>query len=129
MHRKNTCQMPKLGLDIRNIMLGASGFLFALPRKHPLHRRADTFVGAMDAAYPAARPSHAFLKLGDDPAHMFVSRFLLLDRHGPANPLVARERRKAFPGCTCRRRGHKSPPQVGWQGMYGAARQFFIDHT
>ena len=122
MHRKNTCLVPKLVTYIRNIMLGISGFLFALPRKHPLHRRTDTFVVTMDATDPAARPSHAFLKLGDDPAHMFVSRFLLLDRHSPADPLIARERRKTFPGCTCRRRGHKSSPQVGWQGMYGAAR-------
>lgn len=57
--------------------------------QHPLHRRADGFVGPVDAAYPTAWAAFAFLKFCDNPFNVLVARFLLPHGNGPANPFVA----------------------------------------
>jgi len=83
----------------------------------------------MDAANPAARAPHAFLELGDDTLHVLVPRLLLLDRNGPANPFVARQRRDVLPRSKRFCISSEGFPEVGWQLMRDAARYLtFVYH-
>jgi hypothetical protein len=51
----------------------------------------------MRAAGPAAWPPHPFLELRANSFDMLPPCLILLDGDGPADPLVARERRYVFP--------------------------------
>lgn len=59
--------------------------------KYPLNRRAERFIGAVDAAYPAARPPYSFFELGNHTFHMIIPRLLLPNCNRPTNPLIAGE--------------------------------------
>ena len=90
--------------------------------ERPLHRRANRLVCAVDAAYPATRPSHPVFELGHDALYMLLARCLLLDRNGPTDPLVSSERRNVLP---CRERFWRSGErllEVGRKRMYFPGR-------
>jgi len=74
----------------------------------------------MRAAGPAAGPPHTFLQLRADPLHVLSAGLRLLDREGPADPLVARERRDVLP--LEPRRG------VGQQG-FAQVRRHRVDYA
>src|SRR5260370_37783983 len=59
----------------------------------------------MRTARPAARPPHPFFELRAHPFEMLPPCLIFLDGDGPADPLVARERRYVFPGRQCLRVG------------------------
>jgi len=87
---------------------------------HTSARIANQTTGysSMRAAWPAARPSHPFFKLRAHPFDMLPPRLIFLDGDGPADPLVARERRYVFPGLPCLRIGHERIPEIGGKIMY-----------
>ena len=61
----------------------------------------------MWTARPAARPPYAFFELRAHPFDMLAPCLIFLDGDGPADPLVARERRYVFPGRQCLRVGRE----------------------
>ena len=67
------------------------------PLEDTTDRRADVFVGTVDAANPATWPVHTPFEFLDDSLDVFVARFLLFWRYDPAYPLIASERREALP--------------------------------
>ena len=62
-----------------------------------MNRRADRLILTMNAAQPAAWPAHPFLEFSDRPFDMLFSRLVLLDEGNPADPFIARKRRKILP--------------------------------
>jgi hypothetical protein len=75
----------------------------------------------MRAAGPAARPPHPFFKLGAHPFDMLPPCFIFLDGDGPADPLVARERRYVFPCRPCLRVGRERLSEVSREVMYNSS--------
>src|ERR1700756_2291541 len=63
----------------------------------------ESQCSSMRTARPAARPPHPLFELRANPFDMLPSRLIFLDGDGPADPLVARERRYVFPGRQCLR--------------------------
>ncbi len=61
----------------------------------------------MRTARPAARSPDAFFELRAHPFDMLPPCLHFLDGNGPANPLVASERRYVFPGRQCLRVGRE----------------------
>lgn len=55
----------------------------------------------MGAARPAARPPHPFFELRAHPFDMLAPCLIFLDGNGPADPLIAGERRYVFPCRPC----------------------------
>ncbi len=60
-----------------------------------------TECSSMRTARPAARPPHPFFELRAQPFDMLPPCLIFLDGDGPADPLVARERRYVFPSRQC----------------------------
>ena len=75
----------------------------------------------MRAAGPAARPSHPFLKLRAHPFDMLPPCLIFLDGDGPADPLVPRQRRYAFPCRPCFRVGRERISQISREVMYDSS--------
>lgn len=74
----------------------------------------------MNTAHPAARAAFPAFEVCDRPLDMLLSDLSCLDRFNPANPFVARQRRKAFPFCQRR--------LVGCEGFLQVQRQF-VNHA
>ena len=72
----------------------------------------------MWTARPTARPPHPFFELRAYSFDMLPPCLLFLDGDGPADPLVARERRYVFPSRQCLRVGHERFSEIGWKVMY-----------
>jgi hypothetical protein len=70
------------------------------------------------ATRPAAGPPHAFFKFRAHPFDVLPPRFIFLDGDGPADPLVARERRYVFPGSQRLRVEGKRISEIGWKVMH-----------
>ena len=70
-------------------------FLAQTPLHQTTARSANhsTECSSMRTARPAARPPHPFFELGAHPFDMLPPCLIFLDGDGPADPLVARERR------------------------------------
>jgi hypothetical protein len=66
-----------------------------------------TECSSMRTARPAARPPHPFFELRAHPFDMLPPCLISLDGDGPADPLVARERRYVFPSRQCLRVEHE----------------------
>ena len=71
----------------------------------------------MRTAGPAAGPAHAFFELGAYSFDMLAPGVIFLDGDGPADPLVARERRYVFPGQQGLGVGCKRFSEIGGEGM------------
>ena len=52
---------------------------------------------------------------------MLPPRLFFLDGDGPADPLVARERRYVFPGRQCRRVGRERLSEISGKVMYNSS--------
>jgi hypothetical protein len=76
---------------------------------------------SMWAARPATRPPHPFFKLRAHPLDMLSPCLIFLDGGGPADPLVARERRYVFPRCPCLRVAHERFPEITREVMYNSS--------
>jgi len=76
---------------------------------------------SMRTARPAARPPHPFFELRADPFDMLAPCLIFLDRDGPADPLVARERGYIFPSREC--------PQVGCERLSEISRKVMYDSS
>jgi hypothetical protein len=72
----------------------------------------------MWAAGPAAWPPHPFLKLRTHSFDMLPPCLIFLDGDGPANPLVACERRYVFPCRPCLRVGCERRSEISGKIMY-----------
>jgi len=66
-----------------------------------------TECSSMLTPRPAARPPHPFFELRAHPFDMLPPCLIFLDGDGPADPLVARERRYVFPCRECLRVGRE----------------------
>ena len=77
-----------------------------------------TECSSMWTAGPAARPPHPFFELRAHPFDMLPPCLIFLDGDGPADPLVARERRYVFPGRQCLRVGRKRLSEISREVMY-----------
>jgi hypothetical protein len=76
---------------------------------------------SMRAAGPAARPSHPFFELRAHPFDMLPTCLIFLDGDGPADPLVARERRYVFPGRQRHRVGGERFSEISRKIMYDSS--------
>jgi hypothetical protein len=88
-------------------------------RGHSLITRGTRL--SMWTARPAARPPHPFLKLRAHPLDMLAPCLIFLDGDGPADPLVARERRYVFPHRPCLRVAGERFPEIAWEVMYDSS--------
>src|SRR5580658_4454404 len=77
-----------------------------------------TECSSMRTARPAARPPHPFFELRAHPFDMLPPCLIFLDGDGPANPLVACERRYVFPCRPCLRVGCKRRSEISGKIMY-----------
>jgi hypothetical protein len=73
---------------------------------------------SMPTARPAARPPHPFFELRAHSYDMLPPCLILLDGDGPADPLVARQRRDVFPGRQCPQVGRERLSQICRKVMY-----------
>ena len=95
-----------------------------IPVQTPLHqafaRIADQTTGysSMRAAGPAAWPAHPFFELRAHPFDMLPPCLIFFDGDGPADPLVARERRYVFPCSPCLRVGRERLLEISREIMY-----------
>ena len=80
-----------------------------------------TGCSSMRTAGPAAWPPHPFLKLRAHPFDMLPPCLIFLDGDGPADPLVARERRYVFPSRQCLRVGRERVSKVSRKIMYDSS--------
>jgi hypothetical protein len=80
-----------------------------------------TECSAMRTARPAARPPHPFFELRAQPFDMLPPCLIFLDGDGPADPLVARERRYVFPSRQCLRVGRERFSEIGGKIMYNSS--------
>ena len=91
-------------------------------RSKPISIRSDrestTGCSSMWAAGPAAWPPHPFLKLRAHSFDMLPPCLIFLDGDGPANPLVACERRYVFPCRPCLRVGCERRSEISGKIMY-----------
>jgi len=72
----------------------------------------------MRAAGPAAWPPHPFFELRAHPFDMLSPRLIFRDGDGPADPLVACERRYVFPCRPCLRIGYERHQEINRKIMY-----------
>ena len=72
----------------------------------------------MRAAGPAAWPAHPFFELRAHPFDMLPPCLIFFDGDGPADPLVARERRYVFPCSPCLRVGRERLLEISREIMY-----------
>src|ERR1700760_4845162 len=72
---------------------------------------------SMRTARPAARSPHPFFELRADPFDMLAPCLHFLDGDGPADPLIAGERRYVFPRRQCPCVGCERLAEVGRKGM------------
>ena len=100
-----------------------------LAGEDPLLGGAHSFVGAVDTAHPAARAAFALGELRHGSLNVFVSGFLLFDRHGPADPLITSQRRDVLPGFACRCVCCQGFLQVSRQFVDRSAREFCAYHA
>jgi hypothetical protein len=70
---------------------------------------------------PAARPPHPFSELRAHPFDMLPPCLIFLHGDGPADPLVARERRYVFPGRQRLRIGRERLSEISRKVMYDSA--------
>jgi len=82
----------------------------------------------MRTARPAARPPHPFFELRADPFDMLPPCLIFLDGDGPADPLVARERRYVFPSRQCLRIGRERLSEIRWEVMCNSFRDPYGCH-
>jgi len=75
----------------------------------------------MRTARPAARPPHPFFELRAHPFDMLPPCLIFLDGDGPADPLVARERRYVFPSRQCLRVGRDRLSEISRKVMYDSS--------
>ena len=75
----------------------------------------------MWAAGPAARPPHSLFKLRAHPFDMLPPCLIFLYGDGPADPLVARERRYVFPCRPCLRVGGERLSEISREVMYDSS--------
>jgi hypothetical protein len=95
----------------------------------PLHRGAYCFVGTMNAAYPAAGAAFALGQFLGRSFDMFVSGFLLLDGHCPANPFITCQGGNIFPSSQRFRVRHNGFLQISWQVVNHTTSKFGYRHT
>jgi hypothetical protein len=72
----------------------------------------------MRAAGPAAWPPHPFFELRANSLDMLPPCLIFLDGDGPADPLVACERRYVFPCLLCLRVGRERLSEISRELMY-----------
>src|SRR5258708_34737691 len=75
----------------------------------------------MRTARPAARTPHPFFELRAHPFDMLPPWLIFLDGDGPADPLVARERRYVFPGRQCLRIRRERLSEISRKVMYDSS--------
>ena len=75
----------------------------------------------MRTAGPAARPAHPFFELRAHPFDMLPPCLIFFDGDGPADPLVARERRYVFPCGPCLRVGRERLSEISGEVMYDSS--------
>src|ERR1700722_9630513 len=80
-----------------------------------------TECSSMRTARPAARPPHPLSELRAHPFDMLPPCLNFLDGDGPADPLVARERRYVFPGRQCLRVGRERLSEISRKIMYDSS--------
>jgi hypothetical protein len=76
---------------------------------------------SMRTARPAARPPRPFFELRAQPFDMVPPCLIFLDGDGPADPLVARERRYVFPSRQCLRVGRERLSEISRKIMYDSS--------
>ena len=76
---------------------------------------------SMRTARPAARPPRPFFELRAQPFDMLPPCLIFLDGDGPADPLVARERRYVFPSRQCLRVGRERLSEISRKVMYDSS--------
>ena len=80
-----------------------------------------TECSSMRTARPAARPPHPFFEFRAHPFDMLPPCPIILDGDGPADPLVARERRYVFPSRQCLRVGRDRLSEISRKVMYDSS--------
>ena len=95
----------------------------AIPGLQRTARSANhtTECSSMRTARPAARPPHPFFELRAHPFDMLPPCLIFLDGDGPADPLVARERRYVFPSRQCLRVRRDRFSEISRKVMYDAS--------
>ena len=91
-------------------------------------RGAHGFVIPVDAADPAAGAALAFMHLIFHHDDVLGARFGLRAGYGPADPLVARQRRYTFPHGQHLFVSQNSPVHIVWQLVYRTICKFFRKH-
>jgi len=71
---------------------------------------------------PAARPPHSFFKLRAHPLYMLPPGLIFFDGDGPADPLIARQRRYVFPRGACPGVGRERLSKIIWEVMNDSSR-------
>ena len=74
----------------------------------------------MRTARPTARATHPFFELRTHPFDMLPPGLIFLDGDGPADPLVARERRYVFPGRQCLCVGRERLSEISRKFVYNS---------
>ena len=85
-------------------------------------------LSPMRTAWPATRPAHSFFKFRAHPLNVLPTGFRFLDGEYPADPLIARERRKILPLCPRRRIRNEDFPQIRWDTVYHTRGDCFLAH-
>ena len=75
----------------------------------------------MRAAGPAAWPPHPLFELRANSLDMLPPCLIFLDGDGPADPLVARERRYVFPCLLCLRVGRERLSEISRELVYDSS--------
>jgi hypothetical protein len=75
----------------------------------------------MRTARPAARAPHPFFEVRAQPFDMLPPCLIFLDGDGPADPLVACERRYVFPSRQCLRVGRERLSEISRETMYDSS--------
>jgi hypothetical protein len=98
-------------------------FLAQTPLHQTTARSANhtTECSSMRTARPAARPPHPFFELRAHPFDMLPPCLIFLDGDGPADPLVARERRYVLPSRQYLRVGRDRLSEISRKVVYDSS--------
>jgi len=92
------------------------------------HSISEIGCSSMWTAGPAARSPHSFSKLRAHPFYMLPPCLIFFDRDGPADPLIAGQRRYVFPRGACPGVGRERLSKIIWGVMNDSSRHLNSCH-
>lgn len=86
-------------------------------------------ISTMGTASPATRSAHAFVHLVEADGNTTPSRFILLGRRDPADPLITRERSDVCPHASNARVRRNGFAEVHRHFVHCARSDFYVSHA